>query len=92
MKVVLRHKATGRYYQSPGKWVRRSDNALTFDEVGAAREFSLANSLDDAQPVHRLAPYLLPLLLKPRRAMWAEWLRTRASQWYEEHANRFGQN
>lgn len=92
MKIVLRHKSTGRYYRSPGKWVRRSDNALAFDEVSVARAYSATHKLGSAQPVQRLAPYLMPLLHRSRKSVWAEWLRTRSSQWYAERANRFGKN
>ena len=72
MKIVLRHNRTGRYYNSPGNWVRRADNALTFDDILAAREFSRLNHLDDTQPVQRLAPYLMALLRKPQPTFWDE--------------------
>ena len=62
MKIVLLHKVTGRYYSPPGGWVRRADNALTFDDLGSARAFSRVYHLEHAQPVHRLAPYIMALL------------------------------
>ena len=92
MKVVLRHKGTGRYYQSPGKWVRRADNALAFDAVDAARRFVRTHRLEETQAVHRLAPYLIPLLHGPRSSVWKGWLHARSSQWYWERANKFGRN
>jgi hypothetical protein len=92
MKIVLRHKTTGRYYQSPGKWVRRADNALTFDAVGSARIYLRTHRLGQTQAVLRLAPYLIPLLHGPRAAGWDRWRQARASQWYPERTNRFGRN
>ena len=92
MKVVLRHKATGRYYQSPGKWVRRADNALTFEGVDAARRYSRSHRIEETQAVLRLAPYLMPLLHSRKPAVWNGWLRARSSQWYWERANKFGRN
>ena len=92
MKVVLRHTATGRYFQSPGKWVRRADNALAFDAVDAAHEYLRAHRLEKTQAVHRLAPYLIPLLRGPQAAMWNRWLRLRTSEWYGERMGRFGKN
>ena len=63
MKIVLRHRVTGRYYSESGKWVRRADNALAFDHVDAAREFCESHQLQrKTQPVHRLAPYVMGLL------------------------------
>jgi hypothetical protein len=92
MKIVLRHKTTGRYYQSPGKWVRRADNALTFDAVIAARDYLRLHRLEKTQAVLRLAPYLIPLLQGPRAIVWNGWLRARTSEWYPERAGRFGRN
>ena len=77
MKVVLRHINTGRYYQAPGQWVRRSDNARAFDDISTAREFSRQNHLRLFQPVFRLAPYLLPLLKKREPTIWDQWTRFR---------------
>ena len=88
MKIVIRHKVTGRYYNAPGKWVRRADNALTFDDVLAAREFTRANHLEQTQPVQRLAPYLMGLLSNPQPSFWDEWQRQRTSGWYSR-MNRF---
>jgi hypothetical protein len=92
MKVVLRHKLTGRYYQSPGKWVRRADNALAFDAVVSARRFSRLHQLSETQPVHRLAPYLMPLLNHRGSSIWESWLRGRSGQWYCDRAKNFGRN
>jgi hypothetical protein len=92
MKVVLRHKVTGRYYQSPGKWVRRADNALAFDALDTARKFSRLHHLAETQPVHRLAPYLMPLLHQPDHVIWESWMRGSAGQWYWERARNFGRN
>ena len=67
MKIVLRHRVTGRYYSESGKWVRRADNALAFDHVDAAREFCHSHHLQqETQPVHRLAPYVMGLLQRGR--------------------------
>lgn len=91
MKVVLRHINTGRYYQSPGQWVRRADNARAFDDVGAAREFSRSNHLILSLPVFRLAPYLMPLLNQPQATIWDQWMRwTRTT--YPEPTGPFHQN
>ena len=92
MKVVLRHKTTGRYYQAPGQWVRRADNARAFDDVGAAREFSRHNHLLRSQPVFRLAPYLMPLLLQPPPTIWDNWMRGFSINTYPEPAGRFFRN
>jgi len=92
MKVVLRHKATGRYYQSPGKWVRRADNALAFEDVGNALQFCRLHCIGEAQPVHRLAPYLMTLLRRPDRSMWEEWTSTRSREWYQEQTEKFIRN
>lgn len=62
MKYVLRHQLTGRYLSRPGLWVRRMDEAMSFDDVGEAREFSQAHQLDEARPVQLLMPYLMSLL------------------------------
>ena len=62
MKYVLRHQLTGRYLSRPGLWVRRMDEAMSFDDVGEAREFSQAYQLEEAQPVQLLMPYLMSLL------------------------------
>lgn len=92
MKIVLRHKTTGRYYKAPGKWVRRADNALTFDAVNAARQYLRQNGIEETQAVLRLAPYLIPLLHGPRAVLWDSWLHARASKGYWERATRFGKN
>jgi len=73
MKIVLRHRVTGRYYHSPGKWVRRADNALSFEDMSSARAFTRNHHLHSVQAVPRLAPYLMPLLQRPRRIMLDAW-------------------
>ena len=70
MKVVLRHQITGRYYRSPGTWVRRADNALAFEDAATAFQFCRLHQVVEAQPVHRLAPYLMPLLKRSDCSMW----------------------
>ena len=92
MKIVLRHKTTGRYYCAPGKWVRRADNALTFDVVEAAQQYLRENGIAETQAVLRLAPYLIPLLHGSRATQWDRWLQTQAGEWYAERASRFGRN
>jgi len=92
MKIVLRHKVTGHYYQSPGKWVRRADNALTFDAVDVARKFCRVNHLAEIQAVHRLAPYLMPLLHESRHSIWEGWVGERFGKWYSRGASIFGRN
>ena len=92
MKVVLRHKATGRYYRSAGQWVRRADNALAFKDVDTAREFCRAHRLGEAQPVHRLAAYLMPLLHRTRRSMWESGPAYRGNSWYLEQNDKFLRN
>jgi len=92
MKIVLRHKKTGRYYNGPGQWVRRADNALAFDDLLAAREFSRMNHLEQAQPVQRLAPYMMALLQKPARPLWDVWRRGEGSTWYAARSGRFSVN
>ena len=62
MKYVLRNITTGRYLKRSGVWVLGIDEAMSFDEVGEAREFCQAHRLDDAQPVQLLMPYLMSLL------------------------------
>ena len=62
MKYVLRHQSNGCYLQRPGVWVRRMDQAMSFDDVTEAREFSQAYQLDEARPVQLLMPYLMSLL------------------------------
>jgi hypothetical protein len=89
MKIVLRHKITGRYYQAPGKWVRRADNALTFEDVGAAREFSRVKHLSEVQPVQRLAPYLMPLLEKRHPSIWHGWMHQRYGNYYLQRSSKF---
>ena len=92
MKIVLRHKTTGRYLRSPGRWVRRADNALAFDALESANQYQLQHHLEETQPVLRLAPYLIPLLNGPKAAAWEHWLQSRAGEWYGGRAGRFGQN
>jgi hypothetical protein len=62
MKVVLRHQFTGRYYSASGAWVRRSDNAMIFDDALSANNYQRSHQIDGTQAVYRLAPYLIPLL------------------------------
>ena len=92
MKIVLRHRLTGRYYCSPGKWVRRADNALAFDDLDAARQFTLFNHLDDAQPVHRLAPYVMGLLRQPQASFWEFRTCRRAANWDFQQRARYFRN
>jgi hypothetical protein len=92
MKVVLRHKITGRYYQAPGQWVRRADNARTFADPGAARQFSRHNHLLSAQPVFRLAPYLMPLLHQQRANIWDGWMRGCTVKRHSVRAGKFSRN
>jgi hypothetical protein len=76
MKIVLINKVTGRYYHGPGQWVRRSDNALTFEDASAARQFSRTHHLSNALPVERLAPYVRDLLRRPCLTLWMVWNRS----------------
>ena len=62
MKYVLRNLTTGRYLKRAGEWVLGVDEAMSFDDVSEAREFSQAYHLKDVQPVQLLAPYLMSLL------------------------------
>ncbi|HMJ89544.1 MAG TPA: hypothetical protein VK530_06990 [Candidatus Acidoferrum sp.] len=80
---MLINKVTGRYYHAPGHWVRRSDNALTFNDVSAAQQFSRAHHINNAHPVQRLAPYVMELLQRPCFTMWETWSRAHASGWAE---------
>jgi hypothetical protein len=92
MKIVLRHTVTRRYYQAPGKWVRRADNALAFEDFAAAIEFSRLKRLSRARPVQRLAPYLMPLLHSDAPNVWATWARDGGTDWYAEQLSRFNRN
>jgi hypothetical protein len=92
MKIVLRHKTTGRYYRSPGRWVRRADNALSFDALESAQQYQRQHHICETQPVLRLAPYLMPLLHGARATAWERWLQTRAAAWYEGRTGRFEDN
>lgn len=91
MKIVLRHKVTGRYYHGPGRWVRRADNALAFDDMPSAQEFTRAHQLCSAQPVCRLAPYLMSLLRADRQSNWSNW-RDRSASFYLLRSARFWEN
>ena len=91
MKVVLRHTVTRRYYQAPGKWVRRADNALAFEDFGTAIEFSRLKRLSRTRPVQRLAPYLMPLLLRDS-TIWDTWARRGSADWYAERLTKFHRN
>ena len=62
MKYVLRNKVTGRYLKRKGQWVRRMDEAMTFEDMGEVREYCQALGLEDVQPIQRLMPYLMSLL------------------------------
>ena len=62
MKYVLRNRETGRYLKRLGVWVRRTNEAMSFDDVGEAREFCQAHHLEEAQPVQLLMPYLMSLI------------------------------
>jgi hypothetical protein len=92
MKVVLCHTVTRRYYQAPGKWVRRADNAMSFEDFGTAIEFSRLNRLSRARPVQRLAPYLMPLLHRPQPSVWQLWMRDGSAEWYSSHLPRIAWN
>lgn len=92
MKIVLRHIVTRRYYQAPGKWVRRADNALAFEDFAAAIEFSRVKRLSRARPVQRLAPFLMPLLQREPAGVWSLWTRDNATDWYADQHSRFLSN
>jgi hypothetical protein len=85
MKVVLRHQTTGRYYHSPGTWVRRADNALIFEDEGMALQFCRLHRLE-AHPVHRLAPYLMTLLKSSERSFWTA---SQSNRWSQKQTERF---
>ena len=91
MKVVLRHKSTGRYYRAPDEWVRRADNALAFDDVTSAQDFLRVHQLNETQTVYRLAPYLMPLLQSSPQSMWETWAQAQ-SRWDPPQANKFNRN
>ena len=65
MKYVLRNKNTGRYLKRQGLWVKRLDEAITFEDLIDVREYCQAHRLEDVQPIRRLMPYLMSLLRKP---------------------------
>ena len=92
MKIVLRHRVTGHYYSDAGKWVRRADNALVFDDLETAREFSRTNHLEQTQPVHRLAPYVMGLLHRQDPARWQLVVPRYAPIWDFERRARFFRN
>jgi len=83
MKIVLMNKVTGRYYHAPGHWVRRADNALTFKNISAARQFTRLNRLNDTEPVERLAPLMSELLRSSSGAFWKSWNRGHVTRWAE---------
>jgi hypothetical protein len=91
MKFVLRHRITGRYYCSPGEWVRRADNALAFDDINSACDFCRDQHLAEAQPVSRLAPYVMGLLQRPPASLWGLTMFERM-QWDFERRARFSRN
>jgi len=62
MKYVLRNKNTGRYLKGRGLWVRRPDEAITFEDMIGVREYCQAHRIEDVQPIRRLMPYLTSLL------------------------------
>jgi hypothetical protein len=92
MKIVLLHKSTGRYYRAPQDWVRRSDNALAFEDLTEALEFLRAHHLGQTQTVYRLAPYLMPLLQEPPHSMWTSCPQTVLSRWYAVKSNLLDRN
>ena len=69
MKYVLRNRVTGRYLKRLGVWVRRIDEAMSFDDAGEAREFCQAHLLEEAQPVQLLMPYLMSLIAVTSRSV-----------------------
>jgi hypothetical protein len=81
MKIVLINKMTGRYYHAPGHWVRRADNALTFENLSAAEKFTRVNHLNNAHPVERFAPYMMELLRCSSDAFWKSSNRGHATGW-----------
>jgi hypothetical protein len=63
MKFVIRNKQTGRYLKRVGLWVKRPDDAMTFEDLMDVREYCQAHRLEnDVQPIRRLMPYLVSLL------------------------------
>jgi hypothetical protein len=92
MKVVLRHQVSGRYYSALGQWVRRSDNALAFDDVLSAETFSRRRRLAATCAVHRLAPYLLPLLRDRERTARVVWPELPSARWHLDQAERLSAN
>jgi hypothetical protein len=62
MKYVLRHKNTGRYLKRCGLWVRRMEEAITFEDMTDVREYCQAHRLENVQAIQRLMPYLMSLL------------------------------
>jgi hypothetical protein len=91
MNIVLRNRFTGRYYNGQGRWVRRADNALVFNDLYAARAFSRKHHLAGVQPVQRFAPYMMALLRRPSHSSLEFWRGPRAAS-YMARAIRFSHN
>ncbi len=62
MKYVLRSQLNGRYLKRSGVWVPRLDEAITFNDAVAAREFCQAHHIENVQLIQRPTPYLMTLL------------------------------
>lgn len=62
MRFLLRHKRTGQYLKRAGVWVKRPEEAMTFEDMVDVREYCQAHGLDDVQPIRRLMPFLISLL------------------------------
>lgn len=93
MKIVLIDSVTGRYYHGPGQWVRRADNARTFDDLSAAVHFSRVHALLTAEPVQRLAPYVMQLLRHSvRRGSFTARPGVQLDRWLAEKPYRFFNN
>ena len=66
MKYILRSKETGCYLKRVGVWVRRMQDAMTFDDTIEVREYCQAHRIEHVQTIQRFMPYLMSLLRKKR--------------------------
>ncbi len=49
MRVLLRHVKTGRYYQNPGNWTARAEEALCFSNTIQALSRVAELKLDEVE-------------------------------------------
>jgi hypothetical protein len=68
VKIVLRDKQSGLYYRGHAHWAKNAYEALTFNNILEAEEFSRAHNLTGLQLIQQSGYFHRPLRSAPERA------------------------